>query len=84
MPTAVDVRVFPMCTVDATEFTFVCFWIELLQILVRQSVYVFCSLGCSAASSQYAFPILVVLGCLQLKEAGLNKTKNLAVFFKKA
>jgi hypothetical protein len=41
MPTAVDVKVFRMCTVDATEFALVCFWIELRQFLVRQKYYYF-------------------------------------------
>jgi hypothetical protein len=36
IPTAVDVKVFPVCIVDAVEFTLVCFWIELQQSFVRQ------------------------------------------------
>jgi hypothetical protein len=38
MPPVVDVKVFPVCIVDAIELTLVCFWIELLQFLVRQNM----------------------------------------------
>jgi hypothetical protein len=50
MPTVVDGKVFPMCTVDMTEFALVySLSIELRQYLVRQtysfleSLYKFCS-----------------------------------------
>jgi len=39
MPTVVDVKVFPMCIVDTTEFTLVCYWIELQQFLARQTYH---------------------------------------------
>jgi hypothetical protein len=72
LPTAVDVKVFPMCIVEAIKLTLVCFCIELLQFLVRrkyyylESSYEFCSLACSvlSVSSEYVLSILVALGCL--------------------
>jgi hypothetical protein len=39
MLTVVHITVFPMCIVGAIEFTLVCFWIELRQLLVRQKYY---------------------------------------------
>jgi hypothetical protein len=72
MLTVVDVKVFPMCIADVTEFTSVIFWIELQQFLVRQkyhsleSLYQFCSLACRvlSVSSKYVFPVLIPLGHL--------------------
>jgi hypothetical protein len=73
MLTAADVKIFPMCIADATEFASVCFWIELWQFIVREKcnsleiIYEFCSLACSIltkVSSECIFPTLVALGCL--------------------
>jgi hypothetical protein len=72
MLTAVGVKVLPVCFVDAIEFTFVCFCIELRHLPVRQkynsleTLYEFCSLPCSvlSVSSECVFPILVALACL--------------------
>jgi len=64
---------FPMCITDDNEFTFVCFWIELLQFLVEQrwysleSLYVTRSLASTVlnASSKYVFFFPeICLGCL--------------------
>jgi hypothetical protein len=79
MPTVVNVKVFTVHIVDVIEFSLVCFWIELRQFLVRQkchsleSLYEFFSLACSvlSVSSEYVFPILVLLGCLELNKTGL-------------
>jgi hypothetical protein len=85
-----------MCTVDATEFTSVCFWIELLQFLVREkyhsleSLYEFHCLACSvlSISSECVFPILVSLIYLQYIIKGswtkLNRNTLHNVFDKKA
>jgi len=35
MSTVVDVKVFQICIVHITEFTLVCFWTELQQLLIR-------------------------------------------------
>jgi hypothetical protein len=72
MPTVVDVKVCPMCFVDAIECTIVFFWIELQQFLVRykyrylESLYEFCSLVCSvlSVSRECVFTILVAFCCL--------------------
>jgi hypothetical protein len=65
MTTVVDVKDFPVCIVDAIEFSSVYFWIELRQFDVRQkyhsleNLYEFCSLANSVlcVSIEYVFPI---------------------------
>jgi hypothetical protein len=62
----VEVKVSPMCLLDETEFTSLCFWIELLQFLTRhkynslESSYEFCVV-CSVQVKAAFFLILVAL-----------------------
>jgi hypothetical protein len=71
MPDVADDKDFPMCVVDMTEFTLVCFWTQLRQVPIRQnyhslgSLYNFFFLLCSVLSekNEYDFPLLFALEC---------------------
>jgi predicted small metal-binding protein len=94
MPTEVEAKDSPVCTIKMNAFLFTSSWAEMRQFFLRQiyrcsSLKILCafhSLTFSIQSIRHenVSPILVVFGCLQLKNWDKLKNDNFNNFFIKS